>query len=78
MRLVKDPDQAARMHMMIWIFAGRTCLKVRFLTLKLFIHYENTPIQIYRKFHVHKLKIFRYKTLIVPLFRLKRLILGPH
>ena len=23
------------------------------------IHYENTPIQIYRKFHVQKLKIFR-------------------
>ena len=25
-------------------------------------HYENTPIQIYRKFHLQKLKIFRYKT----------------
>ena len=25
------------------------------------IHYENTPIQIYRKFHLQKLKIFRYK-----------------
>ena len=24
-------------------------------------HYENTPIQIYRKFHLQKLKIFRYK-----------------
>ena len=23
------------------------------------IHYENTPIQIYRKFHLQKLKIFR-------------------
>ena len=23
------------------------------------IHYENTPIQIYRKFHLKKLKIFR-------------------
>ena len=23
------------------------------------IHYEKTPIQIYRKFHVQKLKIFR-------------------
>ena len=22
-------------------------------------HYENTPIQIYRKFHLQKLKIFR-------------------
>ena len=25
------------------------------------IHYENTPIQIYRHFHLQKLKIFRYK-----------------
>ena len=24
-------------------------------------HYENTSIQIYRKFHLQKLKIFRYK-----------------
>ena len=23
------------------------------------IHYENTPIQIYRKFHLQKLKIFQ-------------------
>ena len=23
------------------------------------IHYENTPIQMYRKFHLQKLKIFR-------------------
>ena len=22
-------------------------------------HYENTPIQLYRKFHIQKLKIFR-------------------
>ena len=25
------------------------------------VHYENTPIQIYRHFHLLKLKIFRYK-----------------
>ena len=24
-------------------------------------HYENTPIQMYRKFHIQKLKIFRLK-----------------
>ena len=24
-------------------------------------HYENTPIQIYRKFHLQKLKVFKYK-----------------
>ena len=29
--------------------------------LKLDDHYENTPIQIYRKFHLQKLKIFRLK-----------------
>ena len=27
-------------------------------------HYENTPIQIYRKFYLQKLKIFRWKSLI--------------
>ena len=27
-------------------------------------HYENMPIQIYRKFHIHKLKNFRWKILI--------------
>ena len=27
----------------------------------MFLHYENTPIQIYRKFHLQKLKIFRQK-----------------
>ena len=27
--------------------------------LLLLFHYENTPIQIYRKFHLQKLKIFR-------------------
>ena len=29
----EDSDQTARMRGLIWIFAGRTCLKVRFLTL---------------------------------------------
>ena len=27
--------------------------------LELSLHYENTPIQIYRKFHLQKLKIFK-------------------
>ena len=26
-----------------------------------FLHYENTPIQIYRKFHLQKLQIFTEK-----------------
>ena len=36
---------------------GRTCQKMRFLRL----HYENTPIQICRKFHLQKLKKFQIK-----------------
>ena len=34
-------------------------------------HYENTPIQIYRQFHLQKLKIFTQKTLIFFIFLLK-------
>ena len=34
-------------------------------------HYENTPIQIYRKFHHQKLKTSRLKTLIFFIFLLK-------
>ena len=34
-------------------------------------HYENTPIQIYRKFHLQKLKNFKQKTLIFFIFLLK-------
>ena len=32
-----------------------------FLLINRWMHYENTPIQIYRKFHLQKLKIFRLK-----------------
>ena len=39
-------------------------------------HYENMPIQIYRKFHLQKLKIFRLKTLIFFTFVLKTYIVG--
>ena len=31
----EDSDQTVRMRRLIWIFAGRTCMKVRFLTLRL-------------------------------------------
>ena len=34
-KLRLDLDQATRMRRLIWIFAGHTCLKVRFLTLPL-------------------------------------------
>ena len=33
--LSEDSDQTARMRSLIWIFAGRPCPKVRFLTLSL-------------------------------------------
>ena len=36
----------ARIRMLTWTVAGRT-------------HYENMPIQIYWKFHLQKLKVFR-------------------
>ena len=38
-----------------------TCTKRRF-------HYENTPIQTYRKFHLQNLKIFRKKSYIFHIF----------
>ena len=38
-------------------------------------HYENTPIQIYRDFHLQKLKIFRKKSIVV-IFLLKIKIVG--
>ena len=31
----EDSDQTTRMRRLLWIFAGRTCPKVRFLTLRL-------------------------------------------
>ena len=35
--------------------------KQPFSIIKRQCHYENTPIQIYRKFHLKKLKLFKYK-----------------
>ena len=58
-RLLSDSENAQA----DLILAGRTCMKVRFLMLPLILkpdfHYENTPIQVYRKFYLQKLKIFR-------------------
>ena len=42
----------------------------------LFSHYVNTPIQIYRKFHLQKLKNIQIKTLIFFTFLLKTWIVG--
>ena len=39
-------------------------------------HYENTPIQIYRKFHLQKLKKKSDKILIFFIFLLKTSIVG--
>ena len=68
----KDSDQPAYPRRLIGVFACCTSLIVCFVEcwLKLSIdanrgfslkskHYKNTPIQIYRKFHLQKLKIFR-------------------
>ena len=40
------------------------------------IHYENMPIQIYRRFHLQKLKNFQIKTPIFFVFLLKTSIVG--
>ena len=34
-------------------------------------HYENTPIQLYRKFHLQKIEIFQIQMLIFFIFLLK-------
>ena len=39
-------------------------------------HYENTPIQIYRKFHHQKLEVFRQKILIFFIFLVKNIDCG--
>ena len=41
-----------------------------------FLDYENTPIQINRKFHLQKLKIFGEKNLIFIIFLLKNIDCG--
>ena len=41
------------------------------IQLNIFLHYENTPIQIYGKFYHQKIKIFRWKILIFFIFLLK-------
>ena len=53
----------------IFLFRGSKNLVLILEYLRL--HYENSPIQIYRKFHLQKLKIFRWKTLIFFIFLLK-------
>ena len=39
----EDSNQTARMRRLIWVFVGRTCLKVRFLPLRLI--YECTCVE---------------------------------
>ena len=38
---------------------AQTPLRLAKTQISLRFHYENTPIQMYRKFHLQKLKIFR-------------------
>ena len=49
---------------------GKSC-ETNEENLNYYSHYENTPIQIYRKFHFQKLKSFRLKTLVFFIFMLK-------
>ena len=42
-------------------FCGFNLWGKKILSFILLSHYEKTPIQIYRQFHLQKLKIFRYK-----------------
>ena len=59
----------------IFLISGRSVNFPPLGDLLFFFHYENTPIEIYRKFHLQKLKIFRkkqqQKNLIFFIFLLK-------
>ena len=48
----KGPDHTAHVH-------GPSLFAYPIRTQAAHIHYENTPVQIYREFHLQKLKIFR-------------------
>ena len=43
-------------------FLGRKCVPRKLAAVNIKVHYENTPIQIYRKFHLLKPKISPPKT----------------
>ena len=57
----KETNHNDQRYRLIWMFVRRTCLRnPLFLMLRLILyHYRNTPIQIYRKFHLQKLKNFQ-------------------
>ena len=65
----KGPDQQASLRSLIasghflstcaTLTADLDLLSSHIPQRHLYSHYENTPIQIYRKFHLQKLKIFR-------------------
>ena len=65
----EDFGQTVQMHRLMQVFVWRIYQKVRFLTLRL--HSENTPIQIYWKFHLQKLKKFQIKILVFFIILLK-------
>ena len=73
----EESDQTVQMSRLNWSFAGRTCPKVSFQTLRLkcldvsIDHYENTPIQIYLKFHYQNTENFQIKTMWFFIFLLK-------
>ena len=58
----EDSDQPAHLRSVLRTFIGRIldrkwCLF--FILFYFILHYENTPIQIYRKFYHQKMNIFR-------------------
>ena len=67
----EGPDQTVLMHRLIWGYVVHKlqkglfvrCASYLYQRVPSYAYYENTPIQIYRKFHL-KLKIFIEKTLI--------------
>ena len=83
-------NQIARMRRLIWTFSFHVCSEYTFLHSEaqicylftyirsciLLAHYENTPIQIYWKFHHQKLKVFRSKFWYFFIFLLKSIDCG--
>ena len=87
-------DESASVHWMVWLNEYGSIFNAGTSVLIDVIHFwkgvytkrkehapktlQNTPIQIYRKFHLQKLKIFRWKTLTFSIFLLKKYIVGTH
>ena len=56
----KNPSKSAKYRLYLHWKKKKQPMKIK-MHVCLGLHYENNPIQIYIKFHLQKLKIFRYK-----------------